>query len=365
MSSPPRSRPVFGWRPHGGRRRPGRSPAEPVVLAGRRSLGQAARVHRAWVERIAAAGWGLFARLLPTPDEPVEGRNLVAAAALWLFVVGLARPVVGGWGTAQEALCYWLPSLADPYARSSWTEPIAYVYSPAFLQLLGPIRWLPWPSFVGVWTALLIAAVWLLTGPRWFLLGLGLAAMEIAGGNISLLLAIAIVLGFRWPAAWAFVLLTKVTPGIGLLWFAVRREWRSLGLALLATALVVAVSAVAMPRAWLDWIEVLVRNAGRPGTWAAVPIPLAVRLPAAVLLVVWGARTDRRWTVPVASLLALPALWYGSFAMLLALVPLVAREARASSVVARVLAGEGPLVGGGFGLRDRRAAGSETPTRPA
>jgi hypothetical protein len=273
--------------------------------------------------------------------------------------------VVGGWGTAQEALCYWLPSLTDPYARSAWTEPIAYVYSPAFLQLIGPIRWLPWPSFVGAWTAILIGAVWLLAGPRWFLLGLGLAAMEIAGGNISLLLAVAIILGFRWPATWAFVLLTKVTPGVGLLWFAVRREWRSLGLALLATAMVVATSALAMPAAWLDWIEVLVRNAGRPPTWAAVPVPLAVRLPAAVLLVVWGARTDRRWTVPVASLLALPALWYGSLAMLLAVLPLVDREAAATSLVGRWIGDGGVRVGAGLGLRVRALLGGEAPTRPA
>ncbi len=295
----------------------------------------------------------------------LDGRSLAAAVALWCFVVALARPVVGGWGTAQEALCYWLPSLTDPYARSSWTEPIAYVYSPAFLQLIGPIRWLPWPSFVGVWTAILIAAVWLLAGPRWFLLGLGLSAMEIAGGNISLLLAVAIVLGFRWPATWAFVLLTKVTPGVGLLWFAVRREWRSLGLALLATALVVATSALAMPAAWLDWIEVLVRNAGRPPTWAAVPIPLAVRLPAAVVLVVWGARTDRRWTVPVASVLALPALWYGSLAMLLAVLPLVDREAAATSLVGRWVGDGGGRVGAGLGLRVRALLGGEAPTRPA
>lgn len=297
-------------------------------------------------------------------DAPLDGRNLVAAVALWVFVVALARPVSGGWGTAQEALCYWLPSLADPYARSTWTEPIAYVYSPAFLQLLGPIRWLPWPSFVGVWTAILIAAVWLLVGPRWFLVGLAVSAMEIAGGNISLLLAVAIVVGFRWPATWAFVLLTKVTPGVGLLWFVVRREWRPLGLALLATAFVVATSAVAMPAAWLEWIEVLVRNAGRPVTWAAVPIPLAVRLPAAVLLVVWGARTDRRWTVPVASLLALPALWYGSLAMLLAVLPLVDREAAATAPVGRWIA-DGAARLGGLGLRVRTLFGDGAPTRPA
>lgn len=304
-------------------------------------------------------------RRADAPDEPLDGRSFVAAVALWAFVVVLARPVVGGWGTAQEALCYWLPSLADPYARSSWTEPIAYVYSPAFLQLIGPIRWLPWPSFVGVWTAILIAAVWLLVGPRWFLLGLGVAAMEIAGGNISLLLAVAIVLGFRWPATWAFVLLTKVTPGVGLLWFAARGEWRALGIAGLATALVVATSALAMPTAWLEWIEVLVRNAGRTGTWAAVPIPLAARLPVAVGLVVWGARTDRRWTVPVASLLALPALWYGSLAMLLAVVPLVDREAATASLGGRLLADRDGLLNGGLGVRIRSLFGGGAPTRPA
>ena len=130
--------------------------------------------------------------------------------------------------------------------------------------------------------------------------------------------AVAIVVGFRWPAAWALVLLTKVTPGIGLLWFAVRREWRSLGIALGATARSSPSRTSMMPWAWADWVSVLTSIAGRNGTWAAVPIPLLVRLPVAVAVVVWGARTDRRWTVPVASMLALPALWYGGLTMLLA-----------------------------------------------
>ena len=68
--------------------------------------------------------------------------------------------------------------------------------------------------------------------------------MELAGGNIHLLLAAAIVLGFRWPWTWSLVLLTKITPGIGLLWFVVRREWRNLTIALGGTAAIVAVSFV-------------------------------------------------------------------------------------------------------------------------
>lgn len=234
----------------------------------------------------------------------------------------MAEPFGRAWGTGQDAYCYYWPTLADPYARSDWTDPIAYVYSPAFLQLVSPLTALPWQAFIAAWTVLLLATVRFLTGPRLLWLGVLLALMELAGGNISLFLAAAMVIGFRWPAAWAFVLLTKVTPGIGLLWFVVRREWGSLFTALAATAAIIVVSGALMPGAWAEWIAVLQSIAGRDGTWAALPIPFLVRLPFAVILVVWGALTDRRWTVPVAGMIALPALWYGGFSMLLATIVL-------------------------------------------
>ena len=83
-----------------------------------------------------------------------------------------------------------------------------------------------------------------------------------------------------------------------------------------------AVSFAVMPDAWRTWVTVLTNVAGRDGTWAAVPIPFLVRLPFAVALVVWGARTDRKWVVPVASMIALPALWYGGLSMVLGTIPL-------------------------------------------
>ncbi len=244
------------------------------------------------------------------------------AGGIWLAIVFLAVPFGRSWRTGQEAFCYWIANLNSPYSLSDWTSPIAYVYSPAFLQAMSPLTRLPWIAFIGIWTALLVLAVRYLTGPRLFAVGVVLATVELIGGNISLLLAVAMVVGFRWPAAWAFVLLTKVTPGIGLLWFVVRREWRQLAIALGATALVVAISAVIMPGAWLDWLNLLVGLAGRDGTWAAIPIPFLLRLPVAIAVVVWGARTDRRWAVPVAGMLALPALWYGGLTMLLAVIAL-------------------------------------------
>lgn len=272
-----------------------------------------------------AAPTATAAALPGRSDVPVLG--LVAAGALWLVVV-LLSDGRGPIATAQEALCYWLVDLADPYGRAAWTRPEAYVYSPVFAQLIAPLLLLPWPIFVGLWTGLLLGALAFLTGPQRLLLGVGIAAMEIAGGNIALLLAVAVVVGFRYPVAWSFVLLTKVTPGIGLLWFAVRREWRALGIALAATVGVAALSALAMPEAWVGWFTLLASNVDTPATWAAVPIPLTVRLPLAAAVVVWGARTDRRWTVPVAAMLALPALWYGSLAMLVAVVPLTTETDR-------------------------------------
>jgi len=250
--------------------------------------------------------------------------GIAALGVAWLGIVYFAEPWGRLAGSGMDARCYWAPDLANPYLHSNWTDQIAYPYSPAFLQILQPIRLLPWQAFMAIWAAILMAAMVYLTGPRLILLGLAFfGLMEIWGGNIEMLVALAIVLGFRWPATWSFVLLTKITPGIGLLWFAVRREWRPLAIAFGATAAVAAVSAALQPDAWGRWVEVLQANAGKGGTWAAVPIPFVVRLPFALVLAVWGARTNRRWTVPVSSMLALPALWYGGLSIMLATLPLM------------------------------------------
>jgi hypothetical protein len=272
--------------------------------------------------------------------------GLIALAAAWLGIVYFAEPWGRLAGSGMDARCYWAPDLANPYLHSTWTDQIAYPYSPVFLQILQPIRLLPWQAFMAIWAAILMAAMVYLTGPRLILLGLAFfGLMEIWGGNIEILVAVAVVLGFRWPATWSFVLLTKVTPGVGLLWFAVRREWRSLAIALAATVVVVVVSAAIQPDVWRRWLDVLTENAGKNGTWAAVPIPLAVRLPAAVLLLIWGARTNRRWVVPVGVMLALPALWYGGLSIMLATLPLLGARSwtELRAVVARgrtELAGE-------------------------
>jgi hypothetical protein len=268
------------------------------------------RATRGW-RRIAsprrAALWRRAAR---------DGLSLVGAFMTALLVIGAP----GG-----DAHAYWSVNAAHPYSAQAGV-PGAFLYSPVAALVALLFQLLPFAAFRLLVMAAELGALVYLAGP-W---ALALAALfpvmlELALGNIHLLLAVAIVIGFRYPAAWSFVLLTKATPGIGLLWFAVRREWRSLGIALGATAALVAASAVIAPGWWPDWFAMLASSAAHPlGVAPDFGIALWLRLPAAALLVAWGARTDRPWTVPVAAMLALPVLWWESLVMLVGVVPLVA-----------------------------------------
>jgi hypothetical protein len=226
--------------------------------------------------------------------------------AAYLFVV--VAPVEGTVGF--DAFAYWNVNPADPYA-----VPVGG---------LGAFNYTEWPTFLWIWLALLIGnVIWL--GGRGvrtlWILALPPVALEIYEGNIHLWIAAAIALGFRYPWTWGFVLLTKVTPGIGLLWFAVRREWRALAIALGVTGAIVAVSLLLAPQLWQEWLG-FVGTTPEGGSVAQfhIPIPLWIRLPAAAALVVWGALTDRRWTVVLAATSALPVLWVSGFAICAALV---------------------------------------------
>ena len=202
----------------------------------------------------------------------------------------------------------------------------AFTYSPAIARLFDPFGLLPWPAFLVLWTALGVATVaWLGGGRRaLWLLALPPVALELYHGNVHLLLAAMIVLGFRYPGVWAFGILTKATPGIGLLWFLVRREWHNLAIALGVTAAVTVVSVAVDAPVWRAWIGLLGAASTAAGQvpQAQVAIPLLLRLPVAAAVVAWGARTDRRWAVPLAVTIALPVLWPSGFAILAACLPL-------------------------------------------
>ncbi len=290
---------------------------------------------------------------MSTAEKRLRGVSLslgLALAAVILLAVGSsAEPFLpDSFGPGHDARSYWVVTLDDPYAFGLVGEESAFPYSPAFLQALTPIRVLDWTPFLVVWTGLLMAALLAMVGPLLFTPMVTLTAIDLWGGNIHLLLALAIVAGFRWPAAWAFMLLSKVTPGIGLLWFVARGEWRALSVAV-ATAAVIAGGSLALaPDIWVDWFRFLEGSTGRSTVGHSVPVPLWVRLPLAAGLVVVAARTDRRWLLPLGVLLALPVIWWGSFSILAASVALerpriegwlVRRLARPGQVVDPMAAG--------------------------
>jgi hypothetical protein len=243
--------------------------------------------------------------------------------AAYLFFVSAS--VKGSLGF--DVVAYWTVNLAAPY-HGNVGDLGFFAYSPPIALVLAPFSALPFSVFAAGWYVLLVTTLaWLGKRQMLLLLAFPPVAIDLYHGNIHLLLAAAIVLGMRYPAAWSFVLLTKVTPGIGLLWFAVRREWRQLAIALGATALIAGVTFVALPTQWLGWLEMLRDSAGTPPPWPALPIPLTLRIPVAALIVVWGARRDARWTVALAAAISVPALWPGAFAILAACWPL--RSSRA------------------------------------
>ena len=260
----------------------------------------------------------------------------VAFLALRLFQVP-------PWDQSVDAYAYWTTRDGTFYDAQTAGSIGAYLYSPAFAQLLAPITWLPWPLFDTIWTGFNLAIVWWLLG-RWSLPSMLFLPIpfEIISGNVHLMYAAAIVLGFRWSATWALPFLTKVTPGIGVVWYAVRREWRAFALALGVTGAIVAVSFLLDPAAWRAWVEILTGSSSTPDTvgWY-LPVPLLVRLPVAAVVAVIAAWADRRWLLPVAVVLAMPILWLNSLAVLAACMPLWRRAAVGSGARASQFAALG------------------------
>lgn len=257
--------------------------------------------------------------------------HLAGAVIVILYVVELVDR--GPW--FNDAYGFWMAWDGGLY-DIPWLDHGAYVYSPAFAQGIAPLASLPWETFWLAWMLLQFAALLLIAGPAWSGVILLLPWPSLPGyansvpatienGNPQLLIALAIAAGLRWPGAWAVPILTKVTPGIGILWFAIRREWRNLGIALGTTAVIVAVSAVFSADLWSQWLGLLADSTGSDtlAKEPILPLPLLVRLPLAVIVLVWGSLTNRYWTVPIASTLALPAIQLGGFAILVAALPFI------------------------------------------
>ncbi|HXG26493.1 MAG TPA: glycosyltransferase 87 family protein [Candidatus Binatia bacterium] len=271
------------------------------------------------------------------------GVGILFVGYYWLILTQtLGLPVDMRW--------YWEADPSNLYPHPELLQQNGYNYSPAFELVVGWGRLVPFEVFVAIWRAILCLALLWLAGPAAaFVLFLVPVASEINAGNIQLLLAAAIVLAFRggddearrdgrdardgpfgrrrrrwwegswWPATSSFVLLTKVTPGVGLLWFALRRQWRALGVAVGVTAVIAAVTFAIWPERWFGWFALM--TAGSPPPVPPFNLPFWPRFVAAVVIVVLAAWRGWRWPVVVAGCLALPAFYTISPSMLVGVLP--------------------------------------------
>jgi hypothetical protein len=239
--------------------------------------------------------------------------GLLYIAAVWLGIAPYAPPIYD-YGPMFDARAYWTAWEGGMY-DTPWLVNGAYSYSPAFAQLMWPLTLLPWPVFAAAWTLGSIACLFWMRVP-WMIAFPGVVD-DVLRGNIHVFLAAAIVLAIRGvPAAWTFGILTKLTPGIGILWHVMRAEWRTAAIALGVPLAIFAASFALTSDLWFQWADFLSESAGRSARISVLPLPLFVRLPIAAAIVVFAGRTDRAWLVPIGVMLALPNVWTTSTALL-------------------------------------------------
>lgn len=250
----------------------------------------------------------------------------------------LAVPLIGVWLATHlvpqapliDDMAYWGTRDGVLY-EGTWNTAAVYVYSPAFAQAIAPFVQLDYMAFhVGLSIVQLAAVLWLL-GPALtlaFCLTPFLGGSYIWNGNITPLLAVALVRGW-WPV----LVLTKILPGVTMLWYVGRRDWRGLAVALGVLAAIVAVSFALWPGAWFEWADALLRAGGAPVKgW---PIPLLVRLPLAAALALYAGYTNRRWLLAPAAFLSMADIWWSGIVWLAA-IPRLRRDDAVQEPVHRV-----------------------------
>jgi hypothetical protein len=225
---------------------------------------------------------------------------------------------------------YWTFRIGpDLYDQPAFTV-ASHEYPPIFAQVISPFTALPWEAFQVLWLTSQIALLLLLVGPRWLGVVLLLSPVQtvLGSGNLTFFYIVVALLGVRHPAVWAIPILTKITPGVGLLWFVVRGEWRHFALALGVTTALVLLSVATIPDAWLAWLHWLGANAGAQGVGNAMAVPLWARLAVTAVFVAWGAYRNQPWVLVVPLWIGQPTTWWSEIPILAApLIPWLRRLA--------------------------------------
>jgi len=273
-----------------------------------------------------------------------------SAVVLVGFLFGVFQ-AVGRFPRPNDAWVYWTANLSHLYP-DRWGPDGLYVYPPPLAQITAILQPIGWQAFIVGWTTLLwVALAYMLGRWTWLFVVMGIVAMllgyipselsDVLGhalnGNVQLLIAAGIVVAMRGNAlGWLPGLLTKFVSGLGLGWYLIRLEWRPLAIAIGATAAVAAVSFVFAPSQWIEWITWLFKNSGVPSPVELEPVPFLVRLPMSLALLVWGARTNRAWVVPIAVGWGTPALYLATYPSIwIGAIPLFLDRRRGTSSTSR------------------------------
>lgn len=236
-------------------------------------------------------------------------------------VVQCVRNFVNGGIWGQDAHAYWTAVQGPLVYGTAPGQRDAFLYSPAFADVIRPLGYMPWPLFCTVWVLFeTLALLWLIRPlpVKWAIPVFLVCTPELVVGNIYLLIAVATVIGMRHSAAWTFPILTKVTVGVGLLWHVGRRDWKAVAMGIGAPVVVALVFAVFNPGAWLQWFDFLVHHgSGTPDSTLSFMIRCAI----AAVLALLGARAGWAFLVPFAVMLATPVLVWPIPLMALAAIP--------------------------------------------
>jgi hypothetical protein len=227
-----------------------------------------------------------------------------------------------------DAFAYWTArGGANAYAGNLAVSGFGFWrYAPVWLPLLAPLQRLPFTIFAYLIMAAEAGALFYLTR-RWFLAALIFVpvCLELYELNIYLLMTAAIVFALRnsgrRPASamsYALLALTKVTPFVVVIWHLLRREWRPALFALLFTGIIVVISFILDPTTWMAWFRSLTRPGGDPDA-SPLGLSLLIRGVIALILLVIAARGGWTSLVVLAAFLAMPAIWWHTYSVLIGL----------------------------------------------
>jgi hypothetical protein len=240
------------------------------------------------------------------------------------------------WRQPNDNLAYWIAAerlmagLPIYATGDAAFQPYAYHYPPPLAQVLAPFTlFIPALVYVIVYRGLLLLTTWDLAGRRmlWMLALIAFipVAIELRFENVDLFMALAVVLGLgRWPWAFAVMAVIKVSPGLGVVYLALRRRWRDAAIAAAVGGAIVVVSFLLDPSLWRAFFDAVGGQAGASGN-SLIPLPYLVRAVIGLGLVVAGGLMGRRngELLLVAGVTAAnPNLALAGFAVLAAVVPI-------------------------------------------